>query len=176
MPLRNLMQRPRSKATAAVATLALTALCAAGSSSASATSSPPAWHTTATSSPQRPTVVLVHGAFADASGFSAEIARLQADGYPVIAPADPLRGLTADADYVRSILATIPGPVILVGHSYGGAVISNAARGASNVVALVYLAAFIPDEGDSVATGPNDTSLPSLSQASMPSTLCTMLP
>ncbi len=152
MSVRNPMQRPRSKATAALAVLALTALCAAGSSAASATSSPLAWHSTAADSAQKPTVVLVHGAFADASGFSAEIARLQADGYPVLAPADPLRGLTADADYIRSILATIPGPVILVGHSYGGAVITNAARGASNVVALVYLAAFIPDEGDSVAT------------------------
>ena len=109
---------------------------------------------------QKPTIVLVHGAFADASGFSAEIARLEADGYPVIAPADPLRGLTSDSDYIRSILATISGPVILVGHSYGGAVITNAARGASNVVALVYLAAFIPDEGDSVATSYDPTTYP----------------
>ena len=100
----------------------------------------------------RPTVVLVHGAFADASGWSAVVRILQAAGYPVIAPADPLRGLTADADHIRSVVATIPGPVILVGHSYGGAVITNAARGAANVVALVYIAAFIPDEGTSVAT------------------------
>ncbi|HET7821624.1 MAG TPA: alpha/beta hydrolase [Ornithinibacter sp.] len=100
----------------------------------------------------RPTVVLVHGAFADASGWSAVVRILQAAGYPVIAPADPLRGLTADADHIRSVVATIPGPVILVGHSYGGAVITNAARGAANVVGLVYIAAFIPDEGTSVAT------------------------
>ena len=100
----------------------------------------------------RPTIVLVHGAFADATGWSQEVARLQAAGYPVIAPANPLRGLTSDADYVRSVLATIKGPVVLVGHSYGGAVITNAARGADNVVALVYIAAFIPDEGSSVAT------------------------
>lgn len=106
-------------------------------------------------SPERgakPTIVLVHGAFADASGFSREIARLQRDGYPVIAPANPLRGLTADSDHIRSVLSTIDGPVVLVGHSYGGAVITNAARGAANVEALVYLAAFIPDENDSVAT------------------------
>ncbi len=101
---------------------------------------------------ERPTVVLVHGAFADGSGWSAVVQLLQAAGYPVMAPADPLRGLTADADYIRSVLGTIPGPVVLVGHSYGGAVITNAARGAGNVVALVYVAAFIPDEGTSVAT------------------------
>jgi pimeloyl-ACP methyl ester carboxylesterase len=108
----------------------------------------------------KPTIVLVHGAFADAGGFSAEISRLQADGYPVIAPADPLRGLTADSDYIRSILATIDGPVVLVGHSYGGAVITNAARGASNVKALVYLAAFVPDDGDSVATSYDPATYP----------------
>ena len=100
----------------------------------------------------RPTVVLVHGAFADASGWSAVVRILQGAGYPVIAPANPLRGLTADADHIRSVVATVPGPVILVGHSYGGAVITNAARGAGNVVALVYVAAFIPDDGTSVAT------------------------
>jgi pimeloyl-ACP methyl ester carboxylesterase len=108
--------------------------------------------TSATPTTPRPTVVLVHGAFADASGWSAVVRLLQADGYPVIAPADPLRGLTADADHIRSVVATLPGPVILVGHSYGGAVITNAARGAANVVALVYIAAFVPDEGTSVAT------------------------
>jgi pimeloyl-ACP methyl ester carboxylesterase len=101
---------------------------------------------------KRPTVVLVHGAFADASGWSQEVTLLRKAGYPVIAPANPLRGLTADSDYLRSVLATIHGRVILVGHSYGGAVITNAARGATNVVALVYVAAFIPDEGTSVAT------------------------
>ncbi|MBZ5738879.1 alpha/beta hydrolase [Nocardioides mangrovi] len=108
----------------------------------------------------KPTIVLVHGAFADASGFSKEVGLLEAAGYPVIAPADPLRGLTADADYIRSVLATIDGPVVLVGHSYGGAVITNAARGADNVVALVYLAAFIPDEGTSVATSYDPATYP----------------
>jgi pimeloyl-ACP methyl ester carboxylesterase len=117
-------------------------------------------HTSQSRSSAKPTVVLVHGAFADASGFSAEIAQLETAGYPVIAPSDPLRGLTSDADYIRSILATIDGPVILVGHSYGGAVITNAARGASNVRALVYLAAFVPDEGDSVATSYDPTKYP----------------
>ncbi len=105
-----------------------------------------------TQRPVRPTIVLVHGAFADATGWAPEVSLLQRAGYPVLAPADPLRGLTADADYIRSFVATIEGPVILVGHSYGGAVITNAARGAGNVVALVYVAAFVPDVGTSVAT------------------------
>lgn len=109
---------------------------------------------------ERPTVVLVHGAFADASGWSREVTLLRRAGYPVIAPADPLRGLTADADYIRSLLATIDGPVVLVGHSYGGAVITNAARGADNVIALVYVAAFIPDEGTSVAASYDPTAYP----------------
>jgi pimeloyl-ACP methyl ester carboxylesterase len=100
----------------------------------------------------RPTVVLVHGAFADATGWSQEVTLLQKEGFPVVAPADPLRGLTADADYIRSVVASIEGPVVLVGHSYGGAVITNAARGATNVVALVYVAAFVPAAGTSVAT------------------------
>ncbi len=160
MPIRTLLHRPRSFATAAVATMAVLALIPSVVPAASATSRAPARPAVSARTPQKPTIVLVHGAFADASGFSAEIARLQADGYPVLAPADPLRGLTSDSDYIRSILATIPGPVILVGHSYGGAVITNAARGASNVVALVYLAAFIPDEGDSVASSYDPTAYP----------------
>ncbi len=99
----------------------------------------------------KPTIVLVHGAFADASGWNAEVGRLRRLGYPVIAPADPLRGLTSDADYVRALLGTITGPIVLVGHSYGGAVITNAARGVANVKALVYVAAFVPDEGQSIS-------------------------
>lgn len=100
----------------------------------------------------KPTVVLVHGAFADASGWAAEISRLRKLGYPVIAPANPLRGLSSDADYIRSVLATIAGPIVLVGHSYGGAVITNAARGVPNVRALVYVGAFVPDQGESIGT------------------------
>jgi pimeloyl-ACP methyl ester carboxylesterase len=99
----------------------------------------------------KPTVVLVHGAFADASGWSAEISYLQRHGYPALAPANPLRGLTSDGAYIRSVLDTIPGPVVLVGHSYGGAVITNAAAGASNVKALVFVSAFAPAPGESVA-------------------------
>lgn len=101
-----------------------------------------------TPSRPKPTVVLVHGAFADASGWSDEIRRLHNDGYPVLAPANPLRGIASDAAYIRSVLATISGPIVLVGHSYGGAVITNTASGNPNVKALVYIAAFAPDEGE----------------------------
>ncbi|GAA3207517.1 alpha/beta fold hydrolase [Dactylosporangium siamense] len=97
----------------------------------------------------RPTVVLVHGAFADASGWNGTVQRLQDGGYPVVAVANPLRALASDAAYVAAVLASITGPVILVGHSYGGAVITNAATGNPNVKALVYIAAFAPDEGES---------------------------
>ena len=102
------------------------------------------------SSTPTPTIVFVHGAFADASGWAAAAITLRNEGYPVHAPANPLRGITADSDYIRSFLATIPGPVVLVGHSYGGAVITNAARGADNVRALVYIAGFALDEGETV--------------------------
>jgi pimeloyl-ACP methyl ester carboxylesterase len=96
----------------------------------------------------QPTVVLVHGAFADASSWNGVIERLQAKGLQVTAPANPLRGLTADSDYLTKVLEETPGPVVLVGHSYGGAVITNAAKRAKNVVALVFVAAFAPEEGE----------------------------
>ncbi|MBG0569227.1 alpha/beta fold hydrolase [Actinoplanes aureus] len=104
----------------------------------------------ASTRPARPTVVLVHGAFADASGWNDVIRRLIRDGYPVLAPANPLRGVDTDSAYLASILATISGPIVLVGHSYGGVVITNAATGNPNVKALVYVAAFAPDAGDTV--------------------------
>src|ERR687889_1282398 len=94
------------------------------------------------------TVVLVHGAFADASGWNGVIERLQADGVQVTAPPNPLRGISIDSAYIASFLEQIPGPVLAVGHSYGGAVITNAATNANNVVGLVYVAAFAPDEGE----------------------------
>ncbi len=99
--------------------------------------------------PGRPTIVIEHGAFADASGWDGVAGRLRRAGYPVIAPANPLRGVGSDADYLKSVLATIPTPVVLVGHSYGGMVITNAAVGAPNVKALVYVAAIATDEGES---------------------------
>jgi len=100
-----------------------------------------------------PTVVLIHGAFADASGWGGVITRLAAAGYTSYAPANPLRSVSGDAAYVRSFLSTIEGDVVLVGHSYGGAVITNAAVGADNVKALVYIAAFALDEGESAGAG-----------------------
>ena len=109
-----------------------------------------------------PTVVLVHGAFADASSWNGVIALLQGKGVPVIAPANPLRGISADAAYTASVFAQIDGPVLAVGHSYGGAVISNAATNAPNVVGLVYVAAFAPDEGEvlgAVEAGSKDSVL-----------------
>jgi pimeloyl-ACP methyl ester carboxylesterase len=99
----------------------------------------------------RPTVVLVHGAFADGSSWNGVIERLQAEGLQVTAPAIPLRGLSIDSAYIASYLDQIPGPVLAVGHSYGGAVITNGATNANNVLGLVYVSAFAPDEGEPLA-------------------------
>ncbi len=98
----------------------------------------------------KPTIVLEHGAWADASSWSGVIARLQQDGYTVDAPPDPLRGLAYDSSYLSDFLKTISGPIVLVGHSYGGAVITNAATGNPNVKALVYVDAFIPAQGETL--------------------------
>jgi len=100
----------------------------------------------------KPTVVLVHGAWADASSWDAVIPLLQADGYTVDAPPNPLRGLLSDSAYLASFLKTITGPLVLVGHSYGGAVITNAATGNANVKALVYIDAFAPAQGEKLET------------------------
>ena len=98
----------------------------------------------------KPTVVLVHGAWADASSWSQVTERLQKDGYRVLAPANPLRSLDGDAAYLQSILAQEEGPFVLVGHSYGGAVITNAAAGNPDVDALVYVNGFVPDTGEDI--------------------------
>jgi pimeloyl-ACP methyl ester carboxylesterase len=99
----------------------------------------------------KPTIVLVHGAWADASSWNAVASELQSQGFTVLAPPNLLRGVALDAPYISSFLAQrTSGPVVLVGHSYGGFVISNAATGADNVKALVYVDAFIPDEGETV--------------------------
>jgi pimeloyl-ACP methyl ester carboxylesterase len=95
----------------------------------------------------RPTIVLVHGAFAESSSWNGVVAELLADGYPVLAAANPLRGLKSDADYVAGIVKSIKGAVVLVGHSYGGSVITNVNEG--NVRALVYVAAFALAQGES---------------------------
>ncbi|MEA2189346.1 MAG: hypothetical protein QOK16_4357 [Solirubrobacteraceae bacterium] len=98
-----------------------------------------------------PTVVLVHGAFADASSWNGVIERLQAKGVQVTAPANPLRGISIDSAYIAGVLEETPGPIVAVGHSYGGAVITNAARQAKNVVGLVYVAAFATEEDERLA-------------------------
>jgi pimeloyl-ACP methyl ester carboxylesterase len=116
------------------------------------------------------TVVLVHGAFADASSWTGVIERLQAARVRVTAPANPLRGIAIDSAYVASVLDQIPGPVLAVGHSYGGAVISNAAARASNVVGLVYVAAFAPDEGERLGEVENNSKDSVLNSALVPFT------
>jgi pimeloyl-ACP methyl ester carboxylesterase len=121
-------------AAVAVATVAL-----AGNPAASA----------AASAHAKPTIVLEHGAFADSSSWTGVVERLQHDGYPVIAASNPLRGPVSDAAYLRSVVDHVQGPVLLVGHSYGGSVISTAAAGDEQVKALVYIAAFAPDTGES---------------------------
>lgn len=100
----------------------------------------------------KPTIVLVHGAFADSASWEGVTRILLADGYPVIAAANPLRSVSIDAGYVNTVLNSIQGPIVLVAHSYGGMVISNAVEGNTNVQALVYVDAFAPDAGESAFT------------------------
>jgi pimeloyl-ACP methyl ester carboxylesterase len=136
----------------------LASLVAAGASLAAvagvsaANAAPKSASSVKASSHAKPTIVFVHGAWADSNGWDSEITTLTRAGYPVVTVANPLRGVTSDADYVRDRLKTISGPIVLVGHSYGGAVITNAAVGVSNVKQLVYVAAFAPKAGESLAT------------------------
>ncbi|MET0976826.1 MAG: alpha/beta hydrolase [Leifsonia sp.] len=112
-------------------------------------------------SDQQPTVVLVHGAFAESASWNGVIERLYARGITSVAVANPLRDLAGDAAYVRDAVATVDGPVVLVGHSYGGLVISEASAGNDQVGALVYVSAFVPEPGDSAfslsASAPGST-------------------
>ena len=101
------------------------------------------------SAQSKPTIVLVHGAFAESSSWNEVISRLDNDGFRVIAPANALRSVAGDAQSVSAVVKSIKGPVVLVGHSYGGPVITEAANGNDNVVALVYVSAFAPDKGES---------------------------
>ncbi|MGY3643415.1 alpha/beta fold hydrolase [Pseudomonas sp. PK-RTE-24] len=107
--------------------------------------------TAAFAAPVKPTVVLVHGAFADSSSWNGVVKILEKDGYPVIAAANPLRSVKSDAQSVADVLVSVKTPVVLVGHSYGGPVISEAAYGNANVKALVYVAAFAPEKGETAA-------------------------
>jgi pimeloyl-ACP methyl ester carboxylesterase len=115
-----------------------------------------------------PTVVLVHGAFADASGYTGVIRALHARGVEVRAPMNPLRSLAFDADAVARYTTTLEGPIILVGHSYGGAVVSEAAPAVNGVTALVFLSAFAPDTGESCASVQEPFSPPLLASTNVP--------
>ncbi|MER5932380.1 alpha/beta hydrolase [Streptomyces sp. NPDC002054] len=132
----------------ALATAAVAAVGAAGLTAGAAAPAVAAGADAPAQESAKPTVVLVHGAFADASSWRPVTERLQCLGYTVVAPANPLRGLAHDAAQVAAVLATIQGPVVLAGHSYGGAVITQAAASAPGVRALVYIAAFMPDAGE----------------------------
>jgi pimeloyl-ACP methyl ester carboxylesterase len=120
-------------------------LAAAMAASGSATAQP-------ADSQVKPTIVLVHGAFAESSSWNAVIAELNRDGYTAIAAANPLRSVAGDGAAVSALVGSIPGPVVLVGHSYGGPVITEAANGNGNVKALVYVAGFAPEPGESSLT------------------------
>lgn len=115
--------------------------------------------TTQASPPTQPTIVMVHGAWADTSSWDGELDALKAKGYTARAIANPLRNLAGDARSVAAFLETINGPVVLVGHSYGGAVISEAAASSPNVKALVFVDAYIPEVGESVSTLNGDGSV-----------------
>jgi pimeloyl-ACP methyl ester carboxylesterase len=132
--------------TAVLAVVATLVTVTAQAASAHATSS----HMFRWGGGSKPTIVLEHGAWADASSWAKVILQLEEDGFTVDAPPNPLRGVSYDSTYLADFLSTIPGPIVLVGHSYGGFVITNAATGNSNVKALVYVDAFIPDQSDTL--------------------------
>src|SRR4051794_5412661 len=121
---------------------------------------------------ESPTVVLVHGAFADAGSFAGVIELLLAQGVKVLAPAVPLRGLASDSSYIASVFSQVNGPVVAVGHSYGGALISNAATSARNVVGLVFVSGFAPEENETLGevegTSRDSALAPALVQAQYP--------
>ena len=127
----------------------------------------------------KPSIVLVHGSWADGSSWSRVIRNLQNEGYAVYAPPNLLRGIPTDAAYIASFLSTIQGPIVLVGHSYGGAVITNAATGNPNVKALVYVDAFAPDQGETLtdlATAPPPPGQPASCIAGDPTKIFNFVP
>lgn len=138
--MKNFRLSASTLATGAVVALSTAACNAPSEQAADTTSAAPG---------DKPTVVLIHGAFADASSWTGVVERLDEAGYPVIAAANPLRGLRTDAQYLRSVIDNVDGPVVLAGHSYGGSVMSEAADGRPNVKALVYVASFLLEQGES---------------------------
>jgi pimeloyl-ACP methyl ester carboxylesterase len=142
--MRNLVRFGTHKARSTLLGLAVVGVIA-GSATVAAASTGNNAHSDA-----QPTIVLEHGAWADGSSWTGIVTRLQKDGYTVDVPPNPLRGVASDSAYLASYLATIPGPIVLVGHSYGGFVTTNAATGNANVKALVYVDAYIPAQGDTL--------------------------
>ena len=134
---------------AAAAGLALGAFALSGTADGATETAAATGTGTGTGKHAKPTIVLEHGAFADGSSWNGVISRLRADGYPVVAAANPLRGPASDAAALRAVLDHVKGPKIVVGHSYGGNVISEAATNDPDVKALVYVAAFLPAPGES---------------------------
>jgi pimeloyl-ACP methyl ester carboxylesterase len=149
--MRNPLKSRTRKSRLALTGAAVAALIAIPSAVAAASTGSPA-HPAGShpASAARPTIVLEHGAWADGSSWDGVVARLQKDGYTVDVPPNPLGGVSSDSAYLASYLATVPGPVVLVGHSYGGFVTTNAATGDKNVKALVYVDAYIPAQGDTI--------------------------
>ena len=158
MPLRFAarLTRPRLIIVAAVLAIAGLLIAVAGQTGPAHAATGRAAHPSAASwtGGPKPTIVLVHGAWADSGSWNGVIWRLQRAGYTVVVPPNPLRGVSYDSDYLADFLSptstAITGPVVLVGHSYGGFVITNAATGNPNVKALVYVDAFIPAQGDTL--------------------------
>ncbi|MET7880538.1 alpha/beta hydrolase [Micromonospora profundi] len=137
-----LLPTARRRAVVAAATAGVVAVALVAGSASGAGQRPTA---------KKPTIVLVHGAFADASSWNGVVKHLKRDGYPVIAPANPLRDLQSDAEYVRSVVDSVSGPVVVVGHSYGGSVLSEAVAGDRDVKALVFVASFMLKPGESTS-------------------------
>jgi pimeloyl-ACP methyl ester carboxylesterase len=148
--MRNPLKSRSRKSRLALTGAAVAALIAVPGAVAAASTVSPAQAAGSHSSPvPRPTIVIEHGAWADGSSFAGVVTRLQQDGYTVDVPPNPLRG-ASDPAYLASYLASVTGPVVLVGHSYGGFVTTNAATGDKNVRALVYVDAYIPAQGETI--------------------------
>jgi pimeloyl-ACP methyl ester carboxylesterase len=140
--------KPTSIALATVAGLAAAALTACGAHGGESSGARPSSSAAAAPAGPKPTIVLVHGAFEDASSWDRVTRKLQAENYPVFAPAVPLRGTASDVRALQKAVDAVQGPKILVGHSYGGLLISELASRTVNVTALIYVAAFIPQAGE----------------------------
>ncbi|MER6911325.1 alpha/beta hydrolase [Streptomyces sp. NPDC000594] len=149
-PISRAPRASRAHRLSRAARISVLAAVATGLATGPALAADTATDTAGADSSGKPTVVLVHGAFADASGWNDVVERLRHQGYKVMAPANPLRGLGRDSTYIASVLKSIDGPIVLAGHSYGGAVITQAAAGNPNVKALVYVSAFMPDKGETL--------------------------